>query len=97
MRKKQASVIVREGIQASLHQQKVDKDIDCASTFDRMLSHQFLEWLAKTGKAPGLLDLIRLDAEEKSIHNSEQEESTDSSGGFGGNSNASAMMSKNSW
>jgi hypothetical protein len=42
MRKKQNSVSVRQGIQASLHQQKVEKDVDCESTFNKMLSHQFL-------------------------------------------------------
>jgi hypothetical protein len=88
MRKKQASVSVRQGIQSSLHQQKVDKDIDCEDTFNKMLSQQFLEWLAKTGKAPSLLDLIRLDAEDKN-NQSESEEITREFG--------STTLSNNSW
>ena len=59
MRKKQASASVRQGIQASLHQQKVEKGIDCEGSFNKMLTNQFLEWLVKSGKAPSLLDLIR--------------------------------------
>jgi hypothetical protein len=90
MRKKQASVTVRQGIQTSLHQLKVEKDIDCQSTFDKMLSHQFLEWLVKTGKAPGLLDLVKLDAEDKDKHN--QSESEEITREFG-----STTLSNNSW
>ena len=94
MRKKQASASVREGIQASLRQQKMEKDIDSEAMFNHLLSHQFLEWLASTGKAPSLLDLIRLDAEEKMNQN---EEGAEMSGGGEFESSDNTVVSKNSW
>lgn len=65
MRQKQASASIRQDIQSTLDRIKKEKNIDCQETFDKMLSNQFLEWLVKTGKAPGMMDLIRLDAEDK--------------------------------
>lgn len=88
MRKKQASASVRQEIQASLHQLKMNKNLDCQGHFDKMLSNQFLEWLVKTGKAPGLLDLVRLDTEDKHHHS----ESEDAVREFG-----SSSLANNSW
>jgi hypothetical protein len=88
MRKKQASASVRQGIQTSLQQIKADTNVDCQKSFDKMLTNQFLEWLVKTGKAPSLLDLVRLDAEDKN-HQSDGDDVT--------NEFSNAALSNNSW
>ena len=49
------------------------------------------EWLAQTGKAPSLLDLIRLDAEDKTTHG-EHSEDASLPRDFG-----STTLSNNSW
>ena len=88
MRKKQASVCVRQNIQETLQRRKLEKNIDCEKAFNNMLSHHFLEWLVKTGKVPSLLDLIKLDAEDHTNRNDSEEMTRD----FG-----STTLSNNSW
>ncbi|CAE7527593.1 unnamed protein product, partial [Symbiodinium microadriaticum] len=63
MRKKQAQGDLQRKIVAAMSKSSTPTEAS-GDAFGKAMSHQFLEWLAKSGKAQQLMDLVRIDAEE---------------------------------